>query len=97
VPPVSVRSPVVEETAALTVSSVLASSVMTSSVVFAFFLDAVMFHRSASARDYAGSVLILGGVLVTLWAGQRAVAPDGELAGGCVPQQERLEREMAPR
>jgi S-adenosylmethionine uptake transporter len=78
-------------------SSVLASSVMTSSVVFAFFLDAAMFHRSASARDYAGSVLILGGVLVTLWAGQRAVAPDGELAGGCVPQQERLEREMAPR
>ncbi len=78
-------------------SSVLASSVMTSSIVFAFFLDAVMFHRSASARDYAGSVLILGGVLVTLWAGQRAVAPDGELAGGCVPQEEGMEREAVSR
>ena len=78
-------------------SSVVASSVMTSSVVFGFVLDAEMFHRSASTRDYGGSLLILGGVLITLWASQRAVAADGELADGYVEQQASVGREAVPR
>lgn len=77
-------------------SSVVASSVMTSSVVFAFVLDAEMFHRSASRRDYAGSFLILAGVLITLWASQRAVAAEGELAAGYVQRQGVIGQEVVP-
>ena len=78
-------------------SSVVASSVMTSSVVFGFVLDAEMFHRSASARDYSGSLLILSGVLITLWASQRTVAADGELADGSVQREAEVGRETVPR
>lgn len=66
------------------ISSVLASSVMTSSVVFGFFLDARMFHHSASVRDYSGSSLILAGVLVTLWACRKTVMVEDELGIGHV-------------
>ena len=69
-------------------SSVLASSVMTSSVVFGFVLDAMLFHHSASMRDYLGSSLILIGVLVTLWASHRTVVAEDELATGDLPKKE---------
>lgn len=74
------------------ISSVLASSVMTSSVVFGFFLDARMFHHSASARDYSGSALILIGVLVTLWACRKTVLVEDELGIGFVQGKEIVEK-----
>ena len=67
-------------------SSVVASSVMTSSVVFGFVLDAQMFNRSASIREYGGSALIMIGVLITLWASRQKDNAEGELASGYVQQ-----------
>jgi S-adenosylmethionine uptake transporter len=77
-------------------SSVLASSVMTSSVVFGFIFDAVLFHHSASMRDYIGSLLILVGVLVTLWASHRAVVAEDELTAGYSPNREVIEHQVLP-
>lgn len=78
-------------------SSVLASSVMTSSVVFGFILDAEMFHRSAPMRDYVGAILILIGVLITLWASQRTVVAEDELAAGDVPLKSAAAQEVVRR
>jgi drug/metabolite transporter (DMT)-like permease len=53
------------------ISTTLSSSIMTGSVVFGFMLEDLLFHHSPSLRDCAGSILILSGVLITLWADNR--------------------------
>lgn len=78
------------------ISSVLASSVMTSSVVFGFVLDAEMFHRYASLREYGGALLIIGGVLLTLRASQRAIPTDAEFADAYVQRGAEAESEPIP-
>lgn len=67
-------------------SSVLASSVMTSSVVFGFILDNLIFHHSSSARCYIGSGLILIGVLATLWASHTTAVVENEVAAEYLPE-----------
>ncbi len=74
-------------------SSVVVSSAMTSSVIFGFVLNAALFHRTASQRDYAGSTLILSGVLTTLWAGCRGTAEGMEM--GEMPAEELLSESQA--
>ncbi|WP_432010370.1 DMT family transporter [Streptomyces cucumeris] len=52
-------------------SGELVSSVMASAMIFGFGLDMLMFQHFPSPRDYGGSVLILAGALVVLWAAHR--------------------------
>lgn len=77
-------------------SSVLASSAMTSSVVFGFFLNAWMFHRVASMREYVGSALILSGVLVTLWASHRSFKAKQRLDAQYLSGGEMIHQEVLP-
>lgn len=77
-------------------SSLVASSVMTSSVVFGFVLDEWMFHHSPSPRDYIGSVLIVTGVLVTLWASHSAVETTVTLPSEYLPEKGIIGQEVVP-
>lgn len=59
-------------------SGELVSSVMAGSMVFGFALDMVFSQHFPSAVDYGGSILILVGALVVVWANrlrEREVPP----------------------